>query len=67
MVSSIPPEDALYCDTDSLIWKGDSFPDVKLGKGLGEWGVENDHFKCNIVGPKAYQELNSDGTLITKC
>lgn len=64
---SIPKENLLYCDTDSCIYIGDKQPDVKIGKDLHEWGIENDGFKAWIVGPKTYQELNPDGSLITKC
>ena len=64
---SIPKENLLYCDTDSCIYIGDKQPNVVLGKNLHEWGIENDNFDAWIVGPKTYQELNKDGTLITKC
>ena len=64
---SVPKENLLYCDTDSIIYKGDIKPKVKIGKELGTWGVENDDFDAWIVGAKTYQELNHDGTLITKC
>ena len=64
---SIPKDNLLYCDTDSCIYIGDIHPNVKIGKYLGEWGIENDNFSAWIVGPKTYQELNEDGTLITKC
>ena len=64
---SIPKDNLLYCDTDSCIYIGDKHPNVVLGKNLHEWGIENDNFDAWIVGPKTYQELNKDGTLITKC
>ena len=64
---SIPVENVLYCDTDSCIYIGDKHPDVVIGKDLHQWGIENEDFDCWIVGPKTYQELNADGTLITKC
>ena len=64
---SIPKENLLYCDTDSCIYIGDVHPNVKIGKNLHEWGIENDNFDAWIVGPKTYQEQNADGTLITKC
>ena len=64
---SIPKDNLLYCDTDSCIYIGDIHPKVTIGKYLGEWGIENDNFSAWIVGPKTYQELNEDGSLITKC
>lgn len=73
---SLPIDDVLYCDTDSIIFKGDKWPNVTIGKNLGEWGIENTDFEVNIVGPKTYQELNRDWEnkggilkpkLITKC
>ena len=73
-MSSIDYDDLLYCDTDSIIFKGDKYPDVKIGKWLGEWGIENERFDAHIIGPKTYQELNFGAIpsipynpLITKC
>ena len=57
-MSSIPVENVLYCDTDSIIFKGDIWPDVTIGKDLGDWGVESEHVTAWIVGPKTYQELS---------
>lgn len=57
-MSSIPVENVLYCDTDSIIFKGDEWPDVTIGKNLGDWGVESEHVTAWIVGPKTYQELS---------
>ena len=64
---SIPYDNVLYCDTDSCIYIGNQHPNVHIGKELGDWGVENDDFDALIVGAKTYQELNKDGTVITKC
>lgn len=66
-MASIPYDDVLYCDTDSIIFKGDVWPSVTIGENLREWGVEHELLDCVIVGPKTYQELLPDGTLITKC
>ena len=67
-ILSIPSEDFLYCDTDSIIMrKNGHFPDIKIGEWLGEWGIEQDNVDVNVVGPKTYQELKQDGTVITKC
>ena len=49
------------------VYIGDVQPNVNIGKDLGDWGFENDNFQSWIVGCKTYQELNDDGTLITKC
>lgn len=66
-IMSIGMDNALYCDTDSCIYIGDKDPDVKIGKELGTWGIENTDFDAYIVGPKAYQEQNHTGELVTKC
>ena len=66
-IMSIGMDNALYCDTDSCIYIGDADPSVEIGKDLGTWGIENTDFDAFIVGPKAYQELNHDGRLVTKC
>lgn len=67
VMSQIPYENVLYCDTDSVIYTGDVHPDVHIGKEMGDWSIENDDFTANVVGAKTYQELNDDGTVITKC
>lgn len=71
---SLPKDDVLYCDTDSIIFKGDKFPDVTIGKMLREWGIENDNFDVKVVGPKTYQEIDNVkphgipyNPVITKC
>lgn len=64
---SIPYDNVLYCDTDSIIYIGDKDPDVNIGPYMGDWSIENENFSAYIVGPKTYQELNPDGKLITKC
>ena len=67
-ILSIPEEDFLYCDTDSIIMrKNGAFPDIKIGNDLGTWSIEQDGVDANIVGPKTYQELTRDGKVITKC
>ena len=65
-ILSIDSKDFIYCDTDSIIYKGDKMPDVKLGKELGCWEMEHEKVDVNIIGPKTYQELE-DGKVITKC
>lgn len=57
----------LYCDTDSMIIKKPAKPDVTVGKWLGDWAIERDNVSVNIIGPKTYQELMMDGTVLTKC
>lgn len=66
-MSSIPVDNVLYCDTDSIIYKGDKDPDISLGPDLGQWAVESEGIDAWIVGPKAYQERYPDGTVNTKC
>lgn len=64
---SLPCEDVLYCDTDSIIYKGDRKPNVSIGKNLGQWDIEHENVTAYIVGAKTYQELLPNGQLITKC
>lgn len=68
---SIPKDNVLYCDTDSMIYIGDQQPNVTIGKDLGMWGVEHENTEAWIVGPKTYQEryVNDNGKIevITKC
>ena len=66
-ILSLPSENVLYCDTDSIIYIGDQEPNVSIGKDLGQWGIENDNFDAYIVGAKTYQERNRDGSVLTKC
>ena len=56
-IISIPSENFLYCDTDSIVYKGNVQPDIHIGKELGDWSVEQEHIKINVVGAKTYQEL----------
>jgi len=58
----------LYCDTDSLIFRGyDGWEnDIPISDELGGWGIESKPEKVNIVGPKTYQEV-IDGKTYTKC
>ena len=65
-IDSIDSNDFLYCDTDSIIFKGNKMPDIKIGKNLGDWSIEEDHIDVNVVGQKTYQERDKD-TVITKC
>lgn len=64
---SIPYDNVLYCDTDSIIYIGDEQPNVTIGRELGTWSFENDNFSVSVIGQKTYQELNPDGEVITKC
>lgn len=66
-ILSIPQENFIYCDTDSMIFTGDKFPNVTIGENLGDWGIEQTNVRANVVGAKTYQELTNDGKLITKC
>ena len=65
---SLPVENVLYCDTDSIIYTKNKDPNVKIGKNLREWGIEHDSVNVFIVGPKTYQEYDlNNNELITKC
>lgn len=68
---SIPKDNVLYCDTDSMIYIGDQQPKVTIGKDLGMWGIEHSETEAWIVGPKTYQEryVNDGGKVevTTKC
>ena len=65
-IMSIDSKDFLYCDTDSIIFKGDKMPNVTIGKNLGDWSIEQKGIDVNIVGAKTYQEKIGD-EIITKC
>lgn len=65
-MASIPYDNLIYCDTDSIVYDGDVMPNITIGKYLNEWGVENDDFTMNCIGCKTYQETSDNGT-ITKC
>lgn len=66
LMLSLNPDDVLYCDTDSIIYKGDKQPLFSVGKELGQWEIEASDIPVHIVGPKTYQEIR-DGKTITKC
>lgn len=66
LMLSLDPADVLYCDTDSIVYKGDKDPKVSFGKELGQWEKEATDIDVYIVGAKTYQEIR-DGRLITKC
>lgn len=66
-MASIDADDVLYCDTDSIIYKGNKMPNVHIGEELGDWSIEAEDVSVYIVGPKTYQELTSDNKLTTKC
>lgn len=54
-MKKIPYEDLLYTDTDSIAFKGKHLEKFRLGKELGEWKVEAENTKINIIAPKTYQ------------
>ena len=66
-MNSIDSADVLYCDTDSIIFKGNKMPKIKIGDYMGDWSIEAEDIDAYIVGPKTYQERFPDGKLITKC
>lgn len=65
-IDSIDSDDFLYCDTDSIIYKGNRMPKISIGKDLGDWSIEEEHIDVNIVGQKTYQEKDGD-MIVTKC
>lgn len=66
LMLTLDPDDVLYCDTDSIIYKGNRDIPVDIGKELGQWEKEAVGIDVYIVGPKTYQEIR-DGKTITKC
>lgn len=69
---SIPKENLIYCDTDSMIYKKGVTPKISYGKELSDWGIEHESVDMWAVGPKTYQELDllekdPKKQLITKC
>lgn len=43
-------EDAIYCDTDSIITRGE----IKTGSGLGGWRSQMEAGQADLIGPKEY-------------
>jgi hypothetical protein len=43
-------EDMIYCDTDSIITRGE----IETGNGLGEWRSQMEAGRADLVGPKEY-------------
>ena len=69
-IISIDSSNFIYCDTDSIVFKGDKMPSVSIGKNLGDWSIEQQDITANIVGQKTYQELIDEpdkSYWITKC
>lgn len=48
-------EDAVYCDTDSIITMGQ----INEGQGLGAWRLQMENGKADLVGPKEYALHNA--------
>lgn len=61
---SIPTDDLIYCDTDSVIFfnKGKN-PPFKLSNELGEMKLEAKCKSCLTFGPKMYQTEDSKGEM----
>jgi hypothetical protein len=47
-------EDAIYCDTDSIITRGT----IATGDGLGDWRPQMIDGKADLIGPKEYAAFN---------
>jgi hypothetical protein len=43
-------ENAVYCDTDSIITHGE----IETSSGLGEWRVQMERGQADLIGPKEY-------------
>lgn len=67
VIMTIPYDNVLYCDTDSVIYIGSGTGDIPIGDGLGDWGIEGEDLEVHPVGPKTYQERYPNGRVITKC
>lgn len=49
----VPKEDLIYCDTDSIAFKGNHLDKFKVGKELGEWKLEAEG-EAKFLGEKRY-------------
>lgn len=52
-INKIKPEDLLYCDTDSIAFKGNYLKEFVLGYNLGEWKIESQG-DAKFLGEKRY-------------
>lgn len=52
-ITKIPKEDLLYCDTDSIMFKGNHLKEFEIGNEMGMFKVE-DQGKAKILGEKRY-------------
>ena len=48
-------ENFIYCDTDSIYFKGKLPQNIKIGKELGEWDLEHDKEDAIFLGQKIYK------------
>lgn len=48
-------EEAVYCDTDSIITRGK----VEISEGLGGWRLEMENGRADLIGPKEYALHNA--------
>lgn len=48
-------ENFIYCDTDSVYFKGEIPQGIKIGKELGEWDLEHDKEDAIFLGQKIYK------------
>jgi hypothetical protein len=53
-LKKIPKEDLLYCDTDSVMFKGNYLDKFKQGNQMGEFKIELNNVECKILGEKRY-------------
>ncbi len=52
-LKKIPHDDLLYCDTDSIAFKGDYMNKFKTGWNMGEWKIEAEG-QAKFLGEKRY-------------
>lgn len=57
----------LYCDTDSIFFIGNPYPDNILGAGLGNLDLQHEISECQFILPKTYYIKFKTGETIYKC
>lgn len=60
-IAAIGFENAVYCDTDSIVCKGDNWQHLPMGKKLGEWEHEGEAVIGHFAGKKLYGMKMRDG------
>lgn len=55
----------IYCDTDSIIFKGGH--NLKLGDEIGQWKIEGEFVEACIAGKKLYGLMDKEGKTKVAC